>query len=61
MNWATVIVAAIVAAVFIAIVTQGVRNKKKGKAMISCGCHCQGCPSAGLCHPQTDAEEKNAA
>lgn len=47
MDWPTIIVAALVAAAFIAIVVHGVRNKKKGKSSCSCGGSCGTC---GMCH-----------
>lgn len=46
---ATIIVAAIVAGVFLAIVIRGILNKKKGKS--SCGCGCSGCAMSDKCHP----------
>ena len=48
--WPTLIVAAIVAAVFLAIIITGIRNKKKGKG--SCSCGCSGCGMSDICHPQ---------
>ncbi len=50
MNLPTILVAALVAAVFLAIVAGGMRKRKKGGA--GCGCGCAGCPNAGLCRPQ---------
>ena len=49
--WPTIIVAAIVAAVFLAIVITGIRNRKKGKG--SCSCGCSGCGMKDTCHPQS--------
>ncbi len=50
----TIIVAAIVGIIVLAIVINGIRNKKKGKS--SCGCGCAGCPMSGKCHPdKTDS------
>lgn len=46
---ATVIVASIVAAVFIAIIVTAVVNKKRGKS--SCSCVCSGCANRQYCHP----------
>ncbi len=44
MNWPTVIVAAVVAAVFLAIVIGGIRRKRLGKGACSaCGGSCAGC------------------
>ena len=49
MNLPTIIVAAVVAAVF-AIVITGIRNKKKGKHSCSCGGSCGACGMNGSCH-----------
>lgn len=56
MNLPTILIAALVAAVFLAIVTGGVRKRKKSGT--GCGCGCAGCPKAGLCHPQEPASNK---
>ncbi|MBQ8648552.1 MAG: FeoB-associated Cys-rich membrane protein [Clostridia bacterium] len=48
MNWPTIIVTAIVAAVFLAIVIKGIRDKKKGKS--SCSCGCSGCAFKDSCN-----------
>ena len=53
---ATVIVASIVAAVFIAIIAVSVVNKKKGKG--SCSCGCTGCANREFCHPVKAKKEK---
>lgn len=50
MNLPTLLIAALVAAIFAAIVINGVRKRKKGGR--GCGCGCSGCPNAGLCRPQ---------
>lgn len=50
MNAPTIIVAAIVAVVFIAIIIKSVADKKKGKSSCSCGCSCSGCAMSGACH-----------
>lgn len=50
MNFPTLLLAALVAAVFLAIVVNGVCKRKRGGS--GCGCGCAGCPNAGLCHPQ---------
>lgn len=50
MNWPTIIIAAIVAAVFLAIVISGIKNKKNGKS--SCSCGCGGCAMKDSCHPE---------
>ena len=46
MPWPTIIVASLVAALFLAIVIKGIINKKKGKTSCSCGCSCETC---GMC------------
>ena len=43
LNWPTIIVATVVAVVFLAIVINGIRNKKKGKHSCSCGGSCGAC------------------
>lgn len=52
MNWQTIIVLTVVAALFVLIVASFVRNKKKGKAACACSCgsSCGGCPMSGSCH-----------
>ncbi|MBR5539129.1 MAG: FeoB-associated Cys-rich membrane protein [Clostridia bacterium] len=47
-NAATIIVAAIVAAVVGLIVAKMIRDKKTGKT--SCSCGCGGCPMSESCH-----------
>lgn len=51
MNLPTLLLAALVAAVFAAIVIHGARKRKRGGPG-GCGCGCAGCPNAGLCHPR---------
>ena len=53
MNLPTIIVAAIVTAVFIWIVVASIHNKKKGKTSCSCGGGCAGCAMEGSCHSKT--------
>ena len=48
MNASTVIVALIVAAIFVAIIVSQVRKKKQGKG--SCSCGCSDCSMSGICH-----------
>ena len=52
-NLATIIVGAIVFAVFIAIIVRGVINRKNGKHGCSCGCH--SCGMSDVC--RSDKEE----
>lgn len=47
MNLPTVIIGLLIFGLFIAIVIGEVRGRRKGGG---CGCSCQGCPSAGVCH-----------
>ena len=53
MPWLSYVLVAIIAAVFVAIVVCGIRNKIKGKSSCSCGGNCGAC---GLCH---SAKENN--
>ncbi len=50
MNWPTIIVAAVVAAVFVAIVIGEIRKRKNGKGGCACGGSCGGCAMSGMCH-----------
>lgn len=43
MDWPTIIIASIVAIVFVAIIARGIVNKKKGKSSCSCGGNCGAC------------------
>ena len=52
MDWPTILVAAVVAIVFVAIVVNEIRNRKKGKGSCSCGGSCGGCAMSGSCHPE---------
>ena len=47
-NIGTIIVALIILIIVSLIITKLIRDKKKGKN--SCGCGCENCPSAGICH-----------
>ena len=47
MNLPTIIVAAIIAAIFVVIVISEIKKKKSGKG---CGCGCSGCAMADSCH-----------
>ena len=49
LNLPTILIAALIAAVFIAIVVKSIRDKKAGKH--GCGCGCEGCGSCNACHP----------
>ncbi|MBQ7822489.1 MAG: FeoB-associated Cys-rich membrane protein [Clostridia bacterium] len=49
----TIIVAAIIAVIFVAIVVTGIRNKMKGKSSCSCGCD-----SCGMgCHEKAKTKK----
>ncbi|MBQ8509800.1 MAG: FeoB-associated Cys-rich membrane protein [Clostridia bacterium] len=50
MNPSTIIVAAIVAVIFLAIVITEIRNRKKGKHSCSCGGSCGTCGGCSACH-----------
>ncbi len=47
-NLAAILICAVLLTVVVLIVVNLIRNKKKGKT--SCGCGCEVCPSASLCH-----------
>ena len=50
MNWPTIIVLAFVAAVFIAIIINAVKNKRAGKPTCSCAAGCDGsCEGCSAC------------
>ena len=48
MNPATVIIAVIVAVIFVAIIVNEIKRRKSGKG--SCSCGCSGCSMEGKCH-----------
>ena len=45
---ATVIIASIVAIIFVAIIASEIHKRKTGKS--SCGCSCGGCDGCNACH-----------
>lgn len=47
-NGLTIVIALIIAGIFLAIVIKGIHNKKTGKS--SCGCGCDHCANAQYCH-----------
>lgn len=53
-NLGTIIVSLILIALVLLAIHILVSNRKKGRS--SCGCGCEGCPSAGVCH---SADQKN--
>lgn len=46
--WSTILIGIVLAGVVALIIVKMIRDKKKGKH--SCGCGCENCPSAGMCH-----------
>ncbi len=56
MNWPTILVAALVAVVFIAIVVSEIKKKKSGKGSCSCGGNCGVCPMG--CHGGADTSQE---
>ena len=55
-NWGTIVVVAVVAAIFTAIVVCRIRAHKQGKS--GCGCGCDRCAMSGMCHSQSKPNEK---
>ena len=51
MNASTIIVSALVALLFVAIIVKGIKNKKAGK----CSCGCSGCSMADVCQKNKGA------
>lgn len=49
-NLPTILAGTVLLAMVTLIVLKMFRDKKKGKS--SCGGCCNGCPSAGMCHPK---------
>lgn len=47
-NLSTIIISLIIVAIVACIVFKMIKDKKNGKN--SCGCGCENCPSAGMCH-----------
>ena len=47
-NISTIIISLVILAVVAGIISKMIRDKKKGKT--SCGCGCENCPSADICH-----------
>lgn len=47
-NVATIIVCSMLAIVITLIINKLVKDHKSGKS--SCGCSCNSCPAAGMCH-----------
>ena len=49
MNLPTILIGLLILAVFVAIIVQQVRKKKRGESGCSCGC--SGCAGSDICHP----------
>lgn len=56
-NLPTIIIASVIAVIFVAIVVTQIINKKKGKSSCSCGGSCGNCGASSFCHPQRDKDE----
>ena len=54
LNLPTILISAVIIAVFLLIVVKGIINRKQGKS--SCGCNCEGCAMKGNCHPEKEAK-----
>lgn len=50
-NWGNILVLALIAMVMIAVVWSQKNGRKNGKS--GCRCGCGGCPSKGICHPNS--------
>ena len=50
MNLASIIVAAVVAVIFVSIIVSAIVKKKQGKILCYCGSSCAGCAMKGSCH-----------
>ena len=55
MNLPTIIIAAVIGVIFVAIVVKGIINKKNGKHSCSCGGNCGAC---GMCSSCDKAEKQ---
>lgn len=53
----TIIITAVIAIAFLAVVVKGIIDKKNGKHSCSCGGSCGACPMGCGCHEE---EEKNS-
>lgn len=58
MNWPTLLIALLVAVVFVAIVASEIRKRKSGKGGCGCGCGCSDCAMSGTCHGGSKARHK---
>lgn len=55
-NLPTVIIALVVAVIFIAIIVRGVMKRKRGES--GCGCGCSGCPNSAACRGGAEKSDK---
>lgn len=54
----TIIIASLIAIIFLAIVIKGIINRKNGKSSCSCGGGCKGCAMNGTCHGNFEKDKK---
>jgi multisubunit Na+/H+ antiporter MnhE subunit len=47
-NWSSLVVGLVVAAIVSLIIFKMIRDKKQNKS--TCGCSCSGCPGGSYCH-----------
>lgn len=55
-NLPTLLIAAVVAALFITVVARGIMKRKRGES--GCGCGCSDCPNSRLCHSKESTGSK---
>ncbi|MBE6600555.1 MAG: FeoB-associated Cys-rich membrane protein [Ruminococcaceae bacterium] len=53
MEWISILIIAVIAAAFAAVVARLIINKKKGKHICSCGGSCGSCPMSDACGAKT--------
>ncbi len=59
-NLANIVLIALLSGVVVWITISLVKKKKSGKS-VGCGCSCEGCPSASLCHVQDTSKNTHTA
>lgn len=47
-NISTIVIGLIIFAIAVGVIAKMIRDKKNGKT--TCGCGCENCPSADICH-----------
>lgn len=57
-NVPTILIAAVVAALFAAVIIRGIRRRKRGEG--GCGCGCSGCPHSAFCHGGAESKPGNS-